>query len=674
MHKPGYLLREFFILILLTTFYCSDSFSANKIDCESVINDKNHLSDPKQRYRVGYCLIKKNYNEEGLSFLKDIEKDLPLITEYILYHRAKANQSLGNYQQATIGYNKILSDFPQSPLNDIVLLNLSMIHLRYKRYVEAENIYQNLINGEKDPEQKAFYLYRIAFIQKSQKKYEEAQKNFIKLWTDYPTSKYGNPSYKEALSIQSKHGLKLRITETDYLKRAQIFFASSQWKSAIENYNKSIQTQTVLINKAVCYINSDQYSQAIAILNNIESARSTYWRANVLSKQNKNTSAANTYMELYAKYPKSYLAPEALFNAAKLHEINKNNEKASNIYELLITKYPKSDFAEEGSWNLGWIYYKKGDLNRAKKTFSAFINAGSSFNASRSEYWTARILESLGLAEQAIKIYNSLASKYFPSYYPYLARLRTGYDTVIISSPIEIISKDSANPNRAKAELLIELGMLDNARMEVDKINKTAKNSNDYVDMSVLYSKVDDFYNSIKVVQGIDHPIALQLSYPQGYREFVEMYSKRYGVDKYMIYSIIREESRYQADVVSPAKAIGLMQLLPVTGLNTAKDLGIKNFKKDDLYKPDININLGTHYFKTVLDEFGGNVFYALGSYNAGPHRVTEWIGRNPNLDMDEFVEEIPFRETRNYVRRVLRTYGAYKVIYDKNKNITSIN
>ena len=126
--------------------------------------------------------------------------------------------------------------------------------------------------------------------------------------------------------------------------------------------------------------------------------------------------------------------------------------------------------------------------------------------------------------------------------------------------------------------------------------------------------------------------------------------------------------------MVSPANAIGLMQLLPVTGSKTARSLGMNDFEKKDLYKPETNIRLGINYLKTVLDEFSGNVFFALGSYNAGPHRVSQWISRNPNLEMDEFVEEIPFRETRNYVRRVLRTYGAYKAIYDKNDSLSSAN
>ena len=118
------------------------------------------------------------------------------------------------------------------------------------------------------------------------------------------------------------------------------------------------------------------------------------------------------------------------------------------------------------------------------------------------------------------------------------------------------------------------------------------------------------------------------------------------------------------AELVSTAGAIGLMQIIPPTGKATAKALGIGAFETSMLYKPRTNILIGMAYFKKVLDEFGGNATYAIASYNAGPHNVASWKRRNGRLDDDEFVEEIPFLETRRYVKRVLRSYGVYASLY----------
>ena len=135
-------------------------------------------------------------------------------------------------------------------------------------------------------------------------------------------------------------------------------------------------------------------------------------------------------------------------------------------------------------------------------------------------------------------------------------------------------------------------------------------------------------------------------------------------MDEYIVYSIMREESRFQKDVRSPANAIGLMQLLPSTARLVAREVGMSGFNTEMLNIPRVNIELGIYYFKKVLDMFNGDIHLALASYNAGPNRAEDWLILFPNLPKDEFVEEIPFRETRNYIRRILRSYGAYKAIY----------
>lgn len=662
------------LLIIFSHFYIFLSnplscVAAIGIDCDSIIKESNNVSQPNDRYKIGYCLIKKNYNKKGLVFLKDLETELPLITEYILYYRAMAFQALDNFESASKLYKNIISSHPDSPLKDIVHLNLATIYIRNKEHDKAEEIYKQIYAQEKDQKQKAFYLYRAASVQKSQDKYKEAQDNFIKVWRDYPQTQYAEASYKEALKIQSTKGIKFQISKTAHLKRAQILFISSRWRSALRAYKKSPKTNTTLINSAICYTHLGLHADALNILKKIDSSRSLFWQAKVKSKQNRDQTASMLYIKLARSYPKSHLAPESLYNSARLYQINKRKKESIAIYEELIAKYPKSGFAEEASWNLGWIYYKNGNYERADKTFSAFVNAASTFNASRSVYWTARIQENLGQIDKATNIYKKLAGKYFPSYYPFLAQLKAKYTPEDILYSYDYTINKPNNINLEKAELLIELGILEDAKLEIDVIKRNAKEIDDYIMLSFLYSQVNDFYNSINIVQGVKHTLALKLSYPKGYSEIVEKYTNKYGVDENLIYSIMREESRYQPDVVSPANARGLMQLIPKTGSASAAEIGLKKYNTKKLYDPETNIHIGTYYFKKVLDKFNGNVFHALGSYNAGPHRVTMWMGKYPNLDMDEFVEEIPFRETRNYIRRVLRSYGAYKYIYN-NKQV----
>jgi soluble lytic murein transglycosylase len=665
--------RLFFIKLILYVFIFlliidPELKASSPVNCDLIINEKLQSHSVSQIYKLGYCNVKNENYSDGVKLLESIKAKIPLLSDYILYYQAFSYQELGNDDKAIKLYNELLIKYPNSTLINRAREKLAGIYLQYKEFSKAEKLFQALLNKEKNKNKKAEYLYNIAVSQQGQDLPQDAINNFKKVWVEYPNSKYSKLSYLQALKIEKLQKVPFKITPNDYFNRAQRFFASSSWSSALKNYRKSAQTQVVLVNSAVCYFRLGNFKKALEILDGINSSESLYWQAQIRAKQNLNVLASKINIQLSKNHPKSHLAPEALYNAAKLYEIDKKLDDAIKIYEDLIKKYPRTEFAEDASWNLGWIYYKKNEFKKAHNTFSRFINSGSSFNSTRSQYWSARTLEKLGNEQQANLIYKRLSSRFFPSYYPFLAQIKSSHnDKSKIKYEALEISKSNTE-SKAKAELLLEFGILEDALLEIKYLHKSAKSISDYIDLSILYGKSNDFYNAIKVVQGINHPDAFRLSYPQGYREIVNKYSDLYGVDKNIIYSIMREESRYQKDVVSPAKAIGLMQLIPDTGRKTAKELGINDYSKKKLYDPETNIRLGSYYFKKVLDEFDGNVFFALGGYNAGPHRIYEWQKRFPGLNIDEFVEEIPFRETRNYIRRVLRSYGAYKSIYGEDK------
>jgi soluble lytic murein transglycosylase len=128
--------------------------------------------------------------------------------------------------------------------------------------------------------------------------------------------------------------------------------------------------------------------------------------------------------------------------------------------------------------------------------------------------------------------------------------------------------------------------------------------------------------------------------------------------------SLIRQESEFNPGVVSHANAYGLMQLLPNTGKGTAKQVGLRNYKTDSLLDPTINIELGTKYFREMVDHFGGQIEYALAAYNAGSSRVESWRSSGSYRDIEEFVESIPFTETREYVQAIVRNAEVYKRVY----------
>ena len=465
-------------------------------------------------------------------------------------------------------------------------------------------------------------------------------------------------------------------TESDYLQRADKLYELTRWSSAVQNYEQvSSLTTQARTRMGIAMVNAGSLNEAESVLSGISSPESLFWRGKLKSKQGLDGEASALYSEIHTLFPTSELAPEGLYNAGRLYQINDEYQNAIKTYDLLIRTYPNNSFAEDGAWNLGWIYYKRGMYQEALATFSAFTGSSSAFNAANARYWKARTLEKQGRREEAMADYMLLAGMTTPTYHSYLAQRKTGFTPAFPNvSPESTALNPAAAAKKEKAEMLIRLGLPEDARLEIEKMEALANTKEELVTVSLLYSKVDDYYNSIKIAQDIGLPQANSLSYPRGYKDLVSSYAKKYGVDELLVYSVIREESRFQKDVVSPADAVGLMQLIPPTARIVAGQIGLTGFTTEMLTIPRINIEMGIFYLSEVLDKFGGDVELALASYNAGPGRAADWQADFYGLDKDEFVEEIPFRETRNYIRRILRSYGAYKAIYGSPASAAPVN
>jgi soluble lytic murein transglycosylase len=153
-------------------------------------------------------------------------------------------------------------------------------------------------------------------------------------------------------------------------------------------------------------------------------------------------------------------------------------------------------------------------------------------------------------------------------------------------------------------------------------------------------------------------------AYPRAYENTVVESSKSASVPEEFIWGIMRAESHFRQDAQSAVGALGLMQLMPFTGRQVAHLLEWKGFETPSLLVPENNIKLGTRYLQRLLQKFSGSIPLAAASYNAGPHRVHVWVRNFGSLDMDEFIEHIPFVETRNYVKKVVRNYQIYSLLY----------
>ncbi len=250
------------------------------------------------------------------------------------------------------------------------------------------------------------------------------------------------------------------------------------------------------------------------------------------------------------------------------------------------------------------------------------------------------------------------------------------------SEPEEGIQASSfKDPNlRARidvAQKLIELGQQDLARWELWEVEKRTRNPQYLRQLISAYEGISSYHRSASIAElsfakdreslGLEGGRSLwQSMFPQAFKTMVQKATKQYGVPEEWVWAIMRSESLYKPDVISPVGAKGLMQLMPYTANNLRKLAGEAAVDSIDLINPELNIRLGAQYLARLQQKFKGQLPLAAAAYNAGPHRVESWLVNFGQLETDEFVEHIPFLETRNYVKKVVRNHTLYRRLYAK--------
>lgn len=253
----------------------------------------------------------------------------------------------------------------------------------------------------------------------------------------------------------------------------------------------------------------------------------------------------------------------------------------------------------------------------------------------------------------------------------------------VLPEPTPVISPAiTRRIDRARA--LIAMGMIDEARWEIFEIEKKTNSREDLRTLIALYEEAGQWHRSSGIAylrfanqrlnQGMTGARDLWVSaYPKAYESAVASNAKRFDLPPEFIWGIMRAESRYRKDAISPVGALGLMQIMPGTGRRIASLTGERSFQPPQLLQPETAVRMGAFYLRRLANQFGNSIPLTAAGYNAGPHRVHAWLMSFGSLDYDEFVEHIPFLETREYVRRVVANALTYSELYSGTKNLVDL-
>ncbi len=387
-------------------------------------------------------------------------------------------------------------------------------------------------------------------------------------------------------------------------------------------------------------------------------------------------------------------AEEALNNLATHYILQNDDEQADATFREMFQKYPTGHYAERAAWKVGWWAYRS---DKFADTIATFESASANFPRSDYRpawlYWSGRAHEALKDAGAADARYALVATDYLNSYYGRLAVTRLTEHggrapqrqlVVDVQSPTDedVVLPTAAPQNEAIVRALLALDLYDQALDELRYAQKAWGDSsiiqatfgwiyNQRGDLRAGINAMKRAYPQYLAAGGEQIPAnLLRVRFPVSYWSQIQKYSAERGLNPYMMAALIAQESNFIADIKSRANAYGLMQLLPSTGRQYAKALN-RRFSISMLTTADTNLRMGTAYFADLVKQFGGE-HYALATYNAGPSRVSKWIAERPRVDRAEFIDDIPFPETQDYVKKILGQAEDYRRLYGPGATLAS--
>ena len=389
------------------------------------------------------------------------------------------------------------------------------------------------------------------------------------------------------------------------------------------------------------------------------------------------------------RFPQSRWLEEALYSGGNMYLLKHEPAKATEDYLQLVSHFPNSTYAPSAHWRAAWMSYRMRKYADAARLMDEQIQRYTAgIEVPSALYWRGRLYEdeehNFG---QAVNYYQALSAAYANYYYAGLARQRmTVLGTKQPSEPSPVLS--AVKPPTVP-ELTGELPENDIHLIKARLLANAALN--EYIGPEIMASPTATQWGALaqaqiyasfgeytRSLQSIKHsgipfftlpydkvPVEYwRLLFPQPYWPELVADSERNGLDPYLVASLIRQESEFNAGVISHANAYGLMQLLPSVGKAMAKKQGMKGFNANQLLNPTTNLQLGTMNLRQVLDRFGGQKEYALAAYNAGDTPIRQWLATGDYKDVPEFVESIPYTETREYVQAILRNRDLYRTLY----------
>ncbi len=643
---------------------------------------------------------------EALQFLRAAQNDVPLLDDYVRLWIGEALLKLGEGKQAAEMFEAIPQVTPNSPLVVKAAYRAGEAWYQTLSCREATAWIAKAVALSQKEVETPQALLRQGACQLRENNIQEGRETLKQLWVRFAFS----PEAKEAEALLASNlgGEPWVVQPSERLARAQAYLGQAFHAEAIEELRKFLaadpsppQRAEAKLKLGIAQVRLKLYDQAretfrvLAKEGATESSEASVWLARVYLRQGQ----GDKLLELAHTAAGSSLSPEqkgqiTLFAGVWLEDQGRFDDAIARYRQVAKMGEPASQRAE-GQWRVGWGYYRMGRYREAFDQLRALVEQHDGEFEPQALYWMARAAE-LNQQPQAHDVYVQLCRRFIYTYYCQLAWERTqiplpdsiaaepGSTSASVNDGESVNGVNGAAAGAVTTRVEIEqqaayrralelktLGLDSDAAREVaGLIDRYSREPGLLMVLSTMLNEAGAYHHGLRLARakfrdqlertgGSVSPALWSVAYPMGLLPTIKGQGAK-GVDPYLVAAIIREESQYDWRAVSRVGAIGLMQVMPGTANTVAQRLGLPAVGREDLFDQETNIRIGVHYVEQLLEQFSGNVAYTIASYNAGPIAVGNWITLHRGRSQDEFVELIPYQETRQYVKRVLRSYREY--------------
>ncbi|QPJ62279.1 MAG: tRNA (adenosine(37)-N6)-dimethylallyltransferase MiaA [Candidatus Nitronauta litoralis] len=696
-----------------------------KAACEAlkplVSNEANTPQGIRAGFLMGRCLSKQKKYKEATTYFQKSLTALPELEDYTRLELAKINLALGSAKSAFEETSYLLQNFPQSRIiPQAEQLRARALHglgqTEQAIFFLEEAIAR--LTGKKAESDFAQFIPELILqagrLQETEKLPSRAYLNYRKIFVEHPNHESAKVAEKALKRIVRSQALKPpSLTERELNKRVSRLFKSARYKEALRElnaYKNEMGNRKLPVewyfNMAKAYNGVRKRQLVVSILkefikiypNHGKLQQARFKIGRTLWNLGHDGEAKKYFRKVLETTSKNSWKATSRFYLGRLHENSKQYDPAKKYYSELLAMGGSSSYLEKAAWRLGWIAFRTKNFGEGIKQFQKNIERwpGTIWTA-KNLFWLAKLNELSGKKLEALKTFATLLEQFPYTYYGVRAEekvillkqelpantvprmIKTGF-TSPGESPkgLNRSLTEQENFHYTRAITLSEMGLYDEARLEARKaVSTLRKNLSGVLWASDLYIKSRAYPEAMRVLYMYrdykqpagekDLPVAFWKNFfPLAYFDLIKKPAAAYSVDPFFVDGLIRQESLFDDDIVSPAGARGLMQIMPETGRRLySAGKGDTSYDPETLFDARVNVSLGIKFLGQLTERFGNKGMYLLISYNAGPHVLEKWLKRFAHIrDEDVFIESIPYPETRGYVKRVMRNYGIYRRLY----------